>query len=249
MASTIVAALIEHRKKNLRSARSELPKEVGDLVYTNPLAFLVGTAFDRGMRWQDAWEIPYWIDRKGELNPSRLAEMTEPDLERLLESLPVKPRYGCKQGAKTLQSAALLVMEFGGDAAAIWENASPAQVERRLTGGIHGVGQGIAAMVIRILRDDWGMFRGQEREIDVKPDVHVMRVFRRTGLALSGDSEGAIVRIAQQLNPDFPGELDWPAWDIGQNWCVAQAPKCNTCPLTAVCPKYIQAGAAAVRDA
>jgi hypothetical protein len=58
MASEIIVALIRHRNEDLRSDRDSLPKEVGDLIYTNPFAFLVGAAFDRGMPWQKAWEIP-----------------------------------------------------------------------------------------------------------------------------------------------------------------------------------------------
>ena len=236
MASTIVAALIEHRNRNLRSDRGSLRKEVGDLLYTNPFAFLVGAAFDRGMLWQRAWEIPYWIDQKGHLDASNLAAMEEPDLQRLLESLPVKPRYGCVKGARTLSDAANLVMRFdaGGDAGAIWDGVSPLEVQKRLE-SVYGIGPGIAHMAIRILRDDWGKFRGQEREIDVKPDVHVMRVFKRTELTQT-ENERKTVEAARELNPPFPGELDWPAWDIGINWCRPTNPLCGDCPLTAVCP-------------
>ena len=174
MSSEVATALVRYRNENLRSARADLPQDVGDLVYANPFAFLVAAAFDRGMAWQKAWEIPYWIDRKGKLDAPVLAAMEESDIQRLLEGLPFRPRYGSAEGARTLKDAAALVMEFGGNAAIIWENASPAQVERRLTRGIRNVGPGIAHMVIRILRDEWGEFRGQEHEIDVKPDVHVI---------------------------------------------------------------------------
>jgi len=237
MSVAVVGALKEHRRKHYRSDASELPEHVGALVYSDPFAFLVGAAFDRGMPWRRAWEIPYWINRRGMLSAATLSAMEKSGLQRLLESLPVKPRYGCRQGAETLKGAAALVMEFGGEAAAIWENASPSQVEERLT-GIYGVGQGLAAMTIRILRDDWGMFRGSERDIDVKADVHVRRVFKRAGL-IPIEDEGSAVRAARRLNPDFPGELDWPAWDIGMKWCAPKDPNCCACPLTKACPKRI----------
>jgi len=244
VSSAIVAALIGHRNSNLHSSTGELPdrgalpKDVGDLLYTNPLAFLIGVAFDRGMPWQKAWEIPYWIEQKGSLSASLLVEMTPLELQHLLESLPIRPRYGCKKGARTLGDIAALVMGFGGDASAIWRNASPKQVEGRLVNGIYGIGQGIAAMTVRILRDDWREFRGQEHEIDVKPDVHVMRVFRRTGLTRT-ETEREAVEVARELNPPFPGELDWPAWDIGQKWCRPTDPLCTTCPLGSICPKHV----------
>ena len=82
------------------------------------------------------------------------------------------------KGARTLSDAANLVMRFDadGDAGAIWDGVSPLVVQKRLE-GVYGIGPSIAHMAIRILRDDWGKFRGQEREIDVKPDVHVMGTY------------------------------------------------------------------------
>lgn len=233
----IVPALKEYRKQHYGSDRDKLPKEVGDLVYSDPFAFLVGAVFDRGMSWKKAWEIPYWIKNKGLLDVTKLASMSEPELEHLLESLPVKPRYGSKGGAQTLRDTTRLVMEFGGVAAAIWQDTSPSAVVETLK-RIRYVGEGIASMVVRVLHDDWEMFRGQEQQIDVKADVHVMRVFKRTGLTPS-ESETEAVNAARRLSPEFPGALDWPAWDVGLTWCIAGTPKCEKCPLALVCPKHI----------
>ena len=49
-----------------------LDPETENLIRSNPFAFLVAVAFDRGMRWQTAWQIPAEIDRKGFLDPGRL---------------------------------------------------------------------------------------------------------------------------------------------------------------------------------
>ena len=226
-----------YRKKNQHSGsdRKRLPKDGRNLVHTNPFAFLVGAVFNRGMRWEKAWEIPCCIDQKGLLDASKLAAMSEPELKRFLKRLRVKPRYW-KKGAKTLKEAATLVVnEFAGDAAAIWRNTSLEKVEKRLK-RINGVGPGIASMFTRILHDDCGMFRGQEQQIDVKPDMHLMRVFKRTGLTHS-KLEKEARNAARTLNPAFPGELDWPAFYIGGKWChEKKEPNCGECPLEAACP-------------
>lgn len=235
----MVAALKDHRSKSLLSDEVRLPKKVGKLVFTDPFAFLVGASFQRGMDWRKAWAIPYWISQKGQLNAARLAAMKESELQHLLESLPDRPRYGCVEGARTLVELAKLVMRFDpeGDASGIWDGASPSEVAKRLQ-SVRGIGPGIAHMAIRILRDDWGEFRGREPEIDVKPDVHVIRVFKRIGLTQVENTKKA-KEIARALNPDFPGELDWPAWDIGINWCRPANPSCCQCPLMMACPKRI----------
>ena len=50
----IVNKLKEYRNRCYVSGRDELPKDIGDLVYTDPFAFLVGAVFDRGMDWKKA---------------------------------------------------------------------------------------------------------------------------------------------------------------------------------------------------
>ncbi len=234
----VVERLKEFGETREGSDWSALDCETEQLVRGNPFAFLLAVAFDRGMPWQRAWRIPVEIDHAGRLDPAQLASMDEPDLMELIDGLAVRPRYGARQGARTLSDAARLVCErFGGDAGAIWTGASPAEVEKTLQ-EIHGLGAGIASMVTRILRDDFGCFRGQERQIDVKPDVHLVRVFRRVGL-VEGDAAKEAIRAARRLNPEFPGQLDWPAWRIGQQWCHATEPDCDPCPLTQVCARRI----------
>ena len=175
--TAIVAKLIEQGKQYYQPDAARVPKE----VLSDPFAFLVGVAFNRGMPYQKAWEIPLCIKNKNMLNAKKLAAMEKLELQRLLEGLPTKPRYGCKQGSQTLKDAAMLVMDHGGDTSAIWRNSSPWETERKLL-CIHGVGSGIASMAVRILRDNLDMFSGQEYQIDLKPDVQVIRVFKRTGL-------------------------------------------------------------------
>ena len=235
-ARAVVERLKEFGRTRGDSDWSALDKET--LVRRNPFAFLVAVAFDRGMPWETAWRIPSEIDRQGLLDPVRLAAMGEADLAALLDGIAVRPRWGTKQGAKTLSDAARLVAgRFGGNAEAIWKDSSPAAVQKTLQ-EIYGLGPGIASMATRILRDDFGCFRGQEREIDVKPDVHLARVFVRAGLT-DGDSATETIHAARRFNPEFPGELDWPAWRIGQVWCHPTQPDCGGCPLTGECAKRL----------
>lgn len=78
---------------------------------------------------------------------------------------------------------------------------------------------------------------------DVAHEVHVRRVFLRTGLAERDDVEH-MVPVARQLNPGRPGELDNPAWDIGRRWCHRQAPDCSLCPVAVACARRIESAAA-----
>ena len=201
-AEAIVECLKEFGQKRPNSDWSELDSDTERLIRGNPFALLLAVAFDRGMPWQKAWQIPAEIHQKGFLDPKLLASRSEAELIKLLKSLPFLPRYGAKQGARTLSEAARLVCErFDGDAGAIWKNAAAAEVEKTLQ-EIHGIGAGIASMTTRILHEDFDCFRGQERQIDVKPDSLLLRVFRRAGL-IDKESEDQARRAARRLNPGF----------------------------------------------
>lgn len=236
----VVELLKEFGKLYTGTEWAELDEDSLSLVRSDPFAFLIAVAFDQGMPWQQAWQIPAEINRRGCLDAERMASMSQAELIGLLDSLPRRPRRGTQRGARTLSDAARLVCErFNGDAGAIWTNSSPAEVQRTLQ-GIYQIGPGIASMATRILYDDFGCFRGQEWQIDVKPDTHLIRVFRRVGF-IDSNSEKEAVSAARHLNPEFPGALDWPAWRIGNLWCHPTRPDCPRCPLTKDCLKRILA--------
>ena len=123
----VVELLKEFGRLHGGSEWGDLDRATLSLIRNNPFAFLIAAAFDQGMPWQRAWQIPAEIDRKGFLEPKRLASMSEAELIELLDSLPIRPRWGAQEGAKTLSDAAHLVCDqFDGDTGAVWTNSSPA---------------------------------------------------------------------------------------------------------------------------
>lgn len=83
---------------------------------------------------------------------------------------------------------------------------------------------------------------------DIAVDTHVLRVFERLGLLdrlehsqlrSTRDTQGLRLQLrARELSPEWPGELDWPAWHLGTEWCHAgRAPECRVCDMRSVCPR------------
>jgi hypothetical protein len=156
--------------------------EADDLVYSNPFAFLLACSLDRGARSENIWRIPYFIQRDlGHLDPSRLAAMNSEDARALLERLPTRPRY-LGDAVDTIREVAILVAgTFEGQAERIWIGQPVRRVLATLL-AIRGIGPGIAHMTINLLHR-YGLAEfdpGDLRDIDVKPDVHVERVFMRS---------------------------------------------------------------------
>ena len=96
-------------------------------------------------------------------------------------------------------------------------------------------------MAVEILARDLHKKLQQLSGGDVAYDVHLRRVFLRTGLA-QRDEVGHMVDVARALYPERPGVLDLPAWDIGRRWCRPADPDCPACPLNIACARLIEAG-------
>jgi endonuclease III len=75
--------------------------------------------------------------------------------------------------------------------------------------------------------------------IDISPDVHVSRVFKRCGLVSKNANREEIIWRAKEYYPTYPGLLDIATFKIGKEICRPQNPLCTICPLTTNCPKII----------
>lgn len=234
----VLEALLGYRTQQKTGGLLTKNKDTDDFLRQNPFAFLMAASIDRGARAEAVWEIPFHLRNKlGHLNPKTLSQVSVSQLEDILRSLDRQPRFPL-QAAQTISSLSKLVTtQFNGNADTIWKNREPREVIRTFE-HIWGVGPGIANMTIRILLDEFGYDPSLEgrRQIDVKADIHVIRIFYRTGL-ITSKSADVCIQTARQLHPEFPGLLDWPAWEIGRTWCHERNPDCQGCPLSNVCQK------------
>jgi len=214
--------------------------EAAPLIETDPYAFLIAVCLDRGTKAQVIWTIPYDMKMKlGHLDPQLIYKMSLDELADLFKQLPRKPRY-INDAPKTVYDLTRFVIEkCGGDASNVWEGRRAADVNRILR-SIHGVGSGIANMGVLLIEKAFGMrFRDLDRSgMDIKPDVHTMRVLYRLGASDAQTIEAAIA-ASRLMNPFFPGGLDGGLWEIGRRWCFASNPNCDSCPMTKDCAKLI----------
>jgi endonuclease-3 len=211
-------------------------------------AFLLGVMLDRSVPADRAWDAADWICRavgdEGDVT-ALWQELSTMEPRRLSGFL----RYGYggqafhrhyKTFARLLPEAAdHLLAEYGGDPRRIWNNQRDVNEVRRRLDAIPNIGAALARMAVLILARHHGLVGGKKakRHLDVKPDVHVRRVFQRAGIIPAGASLRAVVDAARQLAPDFPGALDAPAWEVGRNWCRPSRPNCSECPIGAECPR------------
>jgi endonuclease-3 len=75
--------------------------------------------------------------------------------------------------------------------------------------------------------------------IDISPDVHIIRVMKRMGFVPESANNDMVIYKARELNPEFPGIIDFSCWEIGRNWCRPKKPICNECIVESECKKII----------
>jgi endonuclease-3 len=214
-------------------------QEAESLIASDPYAFAIAVCLDRGTKAEIIWTIPYDMKAElGHLDPQQIYRMSLDELAALFERLPRRPRY-VNDAPKTIQDLTRIVVEeCDGDATNIWSRKSAAEVNRTFV-SIHGVGPGIANMGVLLIEKGFGIrFSDLDRtHMDIKPDVHTVRVLYRLGASDAKTDEAAIA-ATRKMHPDFPGE-----WEIGRRWCNAIEPDCLNCVMGRICARRIGYGA------
>lgn len=235
----IVAQLLDlNRQANIEELFPTLFPGASDFVHANPYAFCMATCLDRGTKADIIWTIPFWIYQiVGHFDPFIFHQMSTDELEKLINKLPKKPRY-INAAHFTIQSITqIIVEELEGDATKMWKNKKAIEVKRTFL-SVYGVGTGIANMAVLLIEKAYGIHFSDldHSRMDIKPDVHTMRVLYRLGVSAAIQEDEAI-SAARYLNPTFPGEIDGSLWLLGRKWCSAINPDCIKCPMQAYCPR------------
>jgi uncharacterized HhH-GPD family protein len=211
-------------------------------IHADPFAFLAAVVADQGIKAERAWAIPSELRRRlGHLDPHRIAGNGSA-VHAAFVQLPTLHRFPSQIASWVTSAGEIVVGTYGGDAERIWNDRPTAAALRARFDAFPGIGQKKAAMAVEILERDLKKPLSELSGSDIAYDVHVRRVFLRTGLA-DRDDVHHMVAAARQLHPDRPGELDNPAWDIGRRWCRPGTPDCPDCPLVGTCPRLVERAA------
>ena len=227
-------ALIEYgkeleRKKSYPLFTNNLKAD--DLVRNNAFAFLIAVLMDHGMKAEKAWEMPFELKlRLGHLNTKKIAIIKEERLIELFNKTPKLHRFPNVMALRVKKACCLLMEKYEGMAENLWGDCLSAKVLQDRFREFEGIGQKKASMGVNMLVRDLGIKLKDKSGLDVSYDVHVRRVFVRTGLVRK-DSMDLIVETARRLYPEYPGILDYPSWVIGREYCYQRKPRCEECKI------------------
>ena len=220
-------------------------QEAENLVKNDWNAFLFAVIFDHQIRSEKAWAMPLELkERLGHLDIERIACMDDEELLEVFKRTPALHRYVSKMANWIKAACKKLINEYSGRAENIWSDIKEASEIIKRLDDFEGISQKKSTMATNFLADYFKIPITGWQNIDISVDVMIRRIFKRLGLVLEDASDDDIIKKTRELRPSFPGELDYPCWDIGRYWCVPKKPYCyykddkgeDNCPLANECP-------------
>jgi len=204
-----------------------------------PHAFVLACVMDKQMKAERSWLIPLAISE--EIRGFYFQKLFLMKLEKIKEIFKRRnlARFYNKRAEEFHLTIKKIHDDYKGNASNIWKNKpkSGEIIIRFLQ--FYGVGPKIATMAVNILARDFKITMQDFHCIDISPDIHVKRVFKRLGLVSNNASNDELIYRARVLNPEYPGVFDLPCWEIGRTWCRPKNLKCHECYLDKYCPKNI----------
>lgn len=203
----------------------------------HPHALVLASIMDRQIKAERAWLIPFRLKEKlGDFSMDTLLRQSEADIRRLMAKPQPLHRFVDKMASYFFRAVRRITEQYGSDASRIWKGkpSSATVVYRFLE--FDGVGPKIASMAANILARELKIEFADYFSVDISADVHVRRVFGRLGLTPINASVDQLIFRARGLHPEFPGLMDFPAWEIGRNWCRPRIKECTKCYMEDLCP-------------
>lgn len=239
--------IVKIAKKRFKNIKSQMVHFTGDAkaddllndLQNYPHAFVLACLMDRQIKAERAWAIPFKVCE--EIGSFKIKALYKVPLKEIVKVFETKKlhRFNTVM-AKIFHNAVKDIMEkYSGNSAKIWNKkpSSSSVVCKFLE--FKGGGIKIATMAANILARQFRIPFSDYYSIDISPDVHIKRVMKRMGFVEKDANNDMIIYKARELNPEFPGVIDFSCWEIGRNWCKPRNPDCANCIVFAECKKIL----------
>ena len=222
------AELIRLGQERFESPPGELVDETGNPeanrllndLNGHPHIFVLGCLAMVIVSAKRAWLMPYELGNRlrGHSFDQMAAQPEKAVLRAMTQPTPLHA-YPQRMAERASSALRRIRRDYGGDASRIWSGCpSSAEVVFRFL-QFDGFGPKLACMTANLLVRDFGVRLSDHYSIDVSVDVHVRRIFPRAGLVPEHSSDEALIYKARAINPEYPGVIDFPVWEIGNRWC------------------------------
>ena len=237
--------IVKIAKKRFKNPKSQIVHFVDNDSANNilndlkiyPHAYVLACLMDRQIKAERAWIIPHKIYK--EVNSFKFSDLEKIPLKDIKDIFNRKKLHRFNDTMAEIFYYAIkdIRNKYKGDASNIWNKkpSSSSVVYRFLE--FKGSGVKISTMAANILARQFRVPFSDYYSIDISPDVHILRVMKRMGFVPENANNDMVIYKARELNPEFPGIIDFSCWEIGRNWCKPRKPICGDCIVKDECKK------------
>jgi len=205
----------------------------------HPHAFVLGSIMDAQIKAEKAWMIPWEVSKEiGGFGFFKLLRVEYKEFKKIfgMKSL---HRFNNEKSRCFYEAIHKIHRDYENDASNIWTYNLRSRIVVDRFMAFRGVGIKIATMAANILARDFKVPMKNYFAIDISPDVHIRRVFKRLGFVDWDAKTMNFVKAARKLYPEYPGIMDGVCWEIGRKYCWPNYPLCKNCIVREECPKII----------
>ncbi|MEI0557874.1 iron-sulfur cluster loop [Brachyspira intermedia] len=212
-----------------------------------PHAFVLGCLMDVQIDSEKACIIPYKIYK--DLGHFDIYKLKEKGLDYYKDFFNKNGlhRFKNKKPEVFYNAIERIIKYYDGDVSKIWENnpSSASVVYKFLE--FKGCGQKVSSMAANILANQFKIKMSDYKNIDISTDDHIIRIIYRLGFIkcekynelTNEEKKSLVIERARELNPEFPGKIDFVCWKLGRDYCHKNNPDCDKCYMNKVCAKMI----------
>lgn len=141
--------------------------EANALLESDPLALLTGMLLDQQIPMEKAFTSPAVLaERMGtpRLDAHAIATTDPDEFEALFRQVPALHRFPAAMAKRVHELATILVTEYDGDAAKVWESVDDGSLLVKRIAGLPGFGDQKARIFVALLGKQYGVQPGGWRE-------------------------------------------------------------------------------------
>ena len=133
-------------------------EEANRLLDTDPLALLIGMVLDQQVKMEKAFIGPYELKKRlGGLDARNIASMDPDALDMVFRERPALHRFPGNMARRVQAMTQAVVKDYGGDAGAVWREASDGDDLAKRISRLPGFGEMKTKIMISVLAKKFGV--------------------------------------------------------------------------------------------
>ena len=133
-------------------------EEANRLLDTDPLALLIGMVLDQQVKMEKAFIGPYELKKRlGGLDARNIASMDPDALDMVFRERPALHRFPGNMARRVQAMTQAVVKDYGGDAGAVWREASDGDDLAKRISRLPGFGEMKTKIIISVLAKKFGV--------------------------------------------------------------------------------------------